>query len=215
MKKFTATTLFNVLLVFLTACAPLAMPSAQSTPVPTQIVVRQFSHYATVTYPEMVAQAGAIWVGKVAGIGPTLWNQDSGEMWDNGMQLHYVHIEVLQPIVENIKLEGTVRVTVLGASPLDGYADHDLQVGEQAVFFARATQLAWRGGTKPIIELLGNPADSYLKMDGSNRYSGALRLGPIELDDLISEIERLRAENPQPTAEPLASPTPVPLISTP
>lgn len=80
MKKFTATTLLNVFLVFLTACAPLTMPMAQPTPMPTQIVMVQFFDYITITYPQMVAQADAIWVGKVASIGPTQWNQDSCEM---------------------------------------------------------------------------------------------------------------------------------------
>jgi hypothetical protein len=146
----------------------------------------------------------------VSSISHTQWNQDNGQIWyeeDNSqpridvsspLQLHYIDFEVNQLITDKLGTGDVVHVTIIGTSPLDGDADHDLKIGDQVVVFAHSTELTWRNGTKSIIQLMGFPGNAYLKNNGKDDYSGRLRSKSISLVDLTGEIRKLRDTNVQP-----------------
>ena len=155
--------------------------------------VRQESPYLGLTREQMIDKAGIILVGKVTDISATSWNQDNGEPWYDqatgfGLQLHYVALDVVQPIVDTIGLGKQLTIVILGPSPLDGHSDDDLKVGDQAIFFAATTELAWREEQRrPIIELLTYPPDATFKLGDDNLYEG------ISLEEMINQIAQRRA----------------------
>lgn len=156
---------------------------------------------------EMMEQADAIFMGTVSGISPTRWNQDSGEPYpceplgDCPLELHYIEVQITRPLVDTIGLGETITLTVLGASPLDvSEAEHDLQVGDQALFFVRQTEVGWRGGeTRPAIMFMTAPGSSYFKYgdDGLYHYTGP-EPATYTLEELIAQIGSKRLLVPQP-----------------
>jgi hypothetical protein len=181
--------------------APRQEPEAAT---PSDVRVEQLSSYIRISREEMIDESDAIFLGKVVGISPTRWNQDSGEEWydsvsGSGLQLHTIEFEVLEPIVDTIGLGQPVTITVLGSSPLEGSADHDLKVDDQAVIFARAGEIAWRGGTmRPVWLLTGAPSDSHLILGDNGLYAGRWNEGPVSLEQLISRIAQRRDTLVQP-----------------
>lgn len=166
--------------------------------------------YVELRYDEMVSRADVIFVGRVSSISKTQWNQDSGEIWYDGpntqpgpdesspLQLHYIDFDVVEPIIDTVGLGKTVRVMVLGTSPFDGEADHDLKMGDQVIVFTRSTELTWREGKKPIIQLMGPPVNSYLKQEVGGSYSGRLWSQATSLDEMIRQIKDIRNTPVQP-----------------
>ena len=69
---------------------------------PETITVQQSVSYIAITDDQMIDSADFIFRGIVADISRTRWNQDSGEAWDDGVLLHEIRIDVLQPIVSTI-----------------------------------------------------------------------------------------------------------------
>jgi hypothetical protein len=104
-------TLVGALVVGLLAGVTLAFLQAriqeqeESTPPDTTIEIKQLYSYISLTREEMIDRAQIIFVGKVTSIPPTQWNQDSGEAWADGLMLHYIELEVLEPIVDTIGLD--------------------------------------------------------------------------------------------------------------
>lgn len=167
------------------------------------IVIDQQASYISLSREEMIEQADIIFLGRVVNISPTRWNQDSGEPWyDNvigsGLQLHYIEFEVLQPIVDTLGLKQQVTITALGASPLEGQADHSLQVGNEALVFAVETDLVWRDGTRPILELAGAPEDAHFIRGQDGLYYGRWTDRPVSLDELVGQIAQRRETLVQP-----------------
>lgn len=163
-------------------------------------VVQHFS-YIGLTDKETINQADAIFLGKIANISPTRWNQDSGELWDDGLLIHEIEFEVIQPIVDTVGLDNRATITMLGNSPLDENAGHDLdfKVGEQAVVFVRETDLAWReGGSRRILEFIGDPIDAYYRQRGNGLYQGRPGKAPVSLEELTARIEQERSTLQQP-----------------
>jgi hypothetical protein len=148
----------------------------------------------------MIDQAAIVFVGKVTSISPTQWNQDSGEAWADGLLLHYIELEVLEPIVDSIGLDKRVTITVLGNSPLDGQADHALKEGDQAVVFARQTELAWRNGRRSIFQLLGVPSDAHFILRDDGLYHGRWNEEPVSFEQLLNRIAQRRETLVQPHA---------------
>jgi len=136
---------------------------------PPNVTVGQEVLTVAYTREEMIDYAEVIFVGKVLSISPTFWNQDSGEYWYDdeskavspaSLQLHAIEFEVLRVIVDTLGIEKRVTIYVYGPSPLDGGTtledgitirqaeeeDYEMAVGDQVIFFAGQTELAWREG---------------------------------------------------------------------
>lgn len=108
--------------------------------------------------------------------------------------IHTVAIEVLRPLVAGGDKGEVVTVTVLGESSLTGAADHDLAIGDQAVFFVRHTDLAWREGrSRPIQQLVSAPLDSYYRQRSDGLFSRPGESEPVTLRDITTEIGQRRA----------------------
>lgn len=172
-----------------------------------KMIVVQDMSYVEVSRDEMIDSADAIFVGKVISISPTHWNQDNGEEWnddaiggDSGLQIHTIEVEIIRPIVDTIKLEKRITITVLGSSPIEGYADHNLKESAQAVFFVRQTELAWRGGeTRLVFEFIGAPVYSYYLRESDGMYhDGRPNAQALSLDGIIKLIAQRRADLIQP-----------------
>lgn len=161
---------------------------------PEKIVVEQDTLYVYLDKEQMIDDADLIFLGKVVDISPTHWNQDSGEEWRGGLLIHTVAIEVLRPLVAGVDKSDVVTVTVLGESSLTGAADHDLAIGDQAVFFVRHTDLAWREGrSRPIQQLVSAPLDSYYRQRSDGLFSRPGESEPVTLRDITTEIGQRRA----------------------
>lgn len=174
-----------------------------------QIKVVQEASYGLVTRENMYKQAQIIFVGEVTNISPSQWNQESGEYWDDegsdsaSFQIHQIDMQVINSIVDTIGLGDRATITVLGNSPLEGNAEHDLRVGDRAIIFAVQTELAWREGNRTVFEFVTVPALSHFVVEGN----GNLRLRPpnepstpidISLDQLIQDISQIRGASVQP-----------------
>jgi hypothetical protein len=105
--------------------------------------------YQALSFDQMATQAGAILAGRVTRISPTLWNQDSGEYWEevtvdaagletsNGALPYYeIELEVSDPIVDTLGLDAQIGagqpvvLTVIGMNPDE---DPDTAVGVAAM----------------------------------------------------------------------------------
>lgn len=172
--------------------------TAQPSP---EVEMKLSANYIEVTREQMIDQADLIALGEVTEISYTEWNQDSGLIWSTekrgseftvALPLHYVEFTIDRALVDRIGVDSRVTLTVLGNSPLqDPDADHDLVIGDRAVFFARQTQLAWReGGKRPIWQLVGAPIQAY-GLEGEDRQYHFARAGepPLSLDALTAQVE--------------------------
>lgn len=164
---------------------------------------------ATHTYyshDDMMKKADAIIVGEVTSISPARWNQESGEFWQDDWQTplpyYEVKINVTESLADKLKVGPEVAITIIGSSSTGtdsaskvqvGGEQLPLQIGEQAVFFVRSGQIAWRtegstSGVRDVVMLLNVPDYSYLLKQADGRY----RLqDPAEKEKLVS-IEELR-----------------------
>lgn len=177
--------------------------------------------YANVSIDEQIEVADVIFVGAVIHISETHWNQDSGEYWEEvvydeigdtryvGLPIYTIELLVKQPIVGNMQQNDSLIITVVGASPLeDNHESVDneyvLQDGDNVVMFARNSELAWREGTKPILQLMSAPEQSYFLQGDDGLYRTAqlnARNQPekaVSLDDLLTRIAQKRPTIVQP-----------------
>ncbi len=184
--------------------------------------------YAALTREEMIDQADLIFVGQVVHITPTRWNQDSGEYWDeeetpdldSALLYHEIELTVIRPVVDTLGVGEKVILTVLGNSPVGPQPEvpglrinsrpviiedsdspvHDLKVGDQAVVFAERREIAWRGGMRPALMLMGYPQDSYLVQgeDGLYHFWRPELEPPVSLETLIAQIAERRETLAQP-----------------
>lgn len=187
--------------LFLTACGA------------EQVQLFSEASYADVAIDEQIEQANIIFAGTVTNISKTLWNQDSGEYWEEvvkdegGETLHvalpYYTIELVvdQPIVNTQKGE-TLVVTVIGTSPLEeqqASSKYSLQVGSEVVIFLRRSEMAWRDGKRPILQLMSAPEKScFLRGDDGLYQTAHQNEGMTSLDKLMARIERRRAAQERP-----------------
>lgn len=165
---------------------------------PETIVVEQDTLYVYLDKDQIIDNADLIFLGKVLDISPTHWNQDNGEEWRGGLLIHTADIEVLRPLVAGVNKSDVITVTVLGESPLDGAADHDLALGDQAIFFVRHTDLAWReSGSRPIQQLVGTPLDSYYRQRTDGLFSRPADSEPVSMTELTAQIGQRREIVPE------------------
>ncbi|GAB4579156.1 MAG: hypothetical protein Fur0022_18940 [Anaerolineales bacterium] len=189
---------FLCILVLFSGCTPQNQGSGSTTTEQIQII--QSASYGEISLEQMYQEADFIFVGKIIQISSTQWNQDNGEYWNDetttgetALQVHTIEVEPIQSIVDNLGQEGTVKITILGSSPMDGsHADHDLKVGMQVMFFTQEREIAWRGGMKMIVGLMGAPSYSYFTLGEDGLYHGALLTQPISLQEVMEQISDLR-----------------------
>lgn len=164
--------------------------------------------YQAYSYEDRVQQADLIVAGTVKSVSNTHWNKDDGTYWEKpsedgstlyvALPIYTVEVEISQTFVSAEPLDKTVTLTVLGNSPLDENASHDgfkALAGSEVVVFARYTDLDWDDGSRPIVQLLGLPTESYLLKgsDGLYRLSQTdLASAGISLSDLEAQIADLR-----------------------
>jgi hypothetical protein len=159
----------------------------------------------------MIDGADLIVVGQVIAISDPVWNQDSGEYWDPAgdetrLPIHTVILKVSQYLF-GASDSDQIEVTVIGNSPsgpnvtdatgaeivIGGGAAHDLQAGQNGAFFLDYTELAWRGGMKPVLTFMGYPRHSYLLLGEDGLYHHGAPDGKIlSLDDLMKLINAKR-----------------------
>lgn len=196
----------SILAVIVAATFVMRAPSgaAQSTPLANdeqrpKLVLEDIEiDYGVDTDNNMIAYSHAIFVGRVEGFSRTRWNQDNGEYYQGGLPYHHVDVRVLRSLRDDMDLEETATITVLGASPLGddpsssvvyrATAEHDLHIGDQAVFFVVRRELAWRGGTRPITRLTNAPTYSYWKEQNGRYRSPNPDVVLLSLEDIAAKI---------------------------
>jgi hypothetical protein len=166
--------------------------------------------YEWLSTDQRIERAQAIVAGVVTTISPTSWNSDRGQPWEADfpageprmdlvipvpLQIHALQVEVMQSIVDQIGLGKTVAITVLGNSPLDGreYTAHDLQVGDRLILLLEQGDLAWQGGLKTVVRLIGEPNASYFKLGENELYINSLEATPLSLDEFTDRVEQVRS----------------------
>jgi len=197
-RKFMLTSLIVILGVavgFIASVGNRPVASMQHpSPEAVSVVIEQHSSYVLITREEMIQQADLIFVGKVKVISPTSWNQDNGEYWNNGLLIHTLEVEILRPIAGDTQwvTNKSMLLTILGNSPADGHSEHGLQTDNQAVFFVRETDLAWREGKRKVVMPLGMPTDFYFLLGTDGTYHGRFNEQATSLEKLIERISQHR-----------------------
>jgi hypothetical protein len=186
--------------VLFSACSPQdEIVESQTTE---EFTVIQEASYVAISLEALYIDSQLIVVAEVTDISSTSWNQDNGEFWDDegttgetAFQVHTVHVQINQAILNEISAGNTVELTVIGPSPTDNplAGDHDLMVGDQVMVFARQNEIAWRGGTKTVVYFVGPPFDSYFTLEEDGLFHGNLLDEPTSLQDLIDQIDAERS----------------------
>lgn len=176
--------------------------------------------YQSQTFPQMAVGANAILAGQVVAVGGTRWNQDDGSFWDRetadgqsdtALPYYEITLRVDDPIVDTttqgIAAGRDVVLTVVGMNPRDeeaiteqlgiGSGDHGpegLREGRRVVVFAQNTEMAWRDGTKPILQLMGHPEQAYFTTIADGRFESHAQEAPSgSLAALKDQVLALRA----------------------
>jgi hypothetical protein len=197
--------IFTLTLIAKLAEAPTKPSITELEPMPlalndlTELTVVQDFTYIKFSDTETIDRADAIFLGKVVSISPTRWNQDSGAPWNDGLLIHEIEFEVIRPIVDTIGLGEQATITMLGNSPLDGYAENNFEIGSQAVIFVRQTDLAWReGGSRPISQLVGDPVDAYYLQRNDGLYQGRPGKAAQSFNEIVNQVRQKRPTLVQP-----------------
>lgn len=173
--------------------------------------IEQHVSYVGFPYEQQIGYADIIFAGKLINISATRWNQDSGEYWEKTsldeaipLQYHTLTFEVSKIIIDKIGStnQNTIEITVLGISPLDGKADHELSLGDSVVVFAQKTNLAWRNNnqTMSVLEIVTSPSLAFFiqEKSGSGLYKGKvihdLGKGNFETVDIALPIQDLTTQ---------------------
>lgn len=198
MKGLVVVPLALVTIGLLGACA--FIPT-NTDPAGSAIQRTQSFSYVGMSTDQIIDEADAILIGKVTSISPSRWNQDSGEYWeddlDMALQYYEVTLEVIDAVVDEIGFGGKATLTVLGPSPADVLPGTDIseiqhvqagsipfQEGEKVLIFAEKRKIAWRGGPVERIVLVGGPQGKYTLTDDGR----ALNTCTSERDSMLSAL---------------------------
>ena len=200
-SKLSTAIWLSLMALFLTACGA------------EQAQLFSGASYADVAIDEQIEQADIMFAGTVTNISKTLWNQDSGEYWEEvvkdegGETLHialpYYTIELMvdQPII-NAQEGETLVVTVVGTNPLEEQradSKYSLRVGSKVVMFIRRSEMAWRDGKQPILQLMSAPEKSCFLCGNDGLYRTAhVNEKEVSLGELIARIAQKRPVVAQP-----------------
>ncbi len=210
MVLFTLLLILAFMAVGLGACTPVSRESDRLTPVDLTPVIHrsQSVSYREVPTNQVIDEAEAIFIGRVMAISPSRWNQDSGKYWEDEkaematLQYYEVTLEVEEFIVNDIGLGSPVVLTVLGPSPADNeFGIHgnapqraitghlSFQREERALLFVKYVPMAWRGGPKERLMLVGGPQGKYtITEDGQ-----ALNASSAKRNTTLTEIRKIIA----------------------
>jgi hypothetical protein len=208
LKQIISTVVFVLLIGFTTIVVIQTQFNSQTEKKPDDVQtveIIQESSYILLPTEQMIDESNAIVAGKVIKISPTQWNQDSGEFWEGDLaneqfplQLHYIELEIIKPIVDGIGLDSLVKITVLRSSPLDGTSEHNLKEGDQIVVFLADRELVWQGGMRKVVRLTNAPAYSYYVLDKDGLYHGLLLEMPLSFEQVVAQIAERRETLVQP-----------------
>lgn len=159
--------------------------------------------YVARPFDELVKKSDVIVVGKVVELTPSRWNQDNGEYWQDGFQYHLVRIEASQFIVDKIGAanQQVIEIMVGGMSAAEGNRDYSLKVGDEVIAFAGQVELAWKGGTKSMLEISTTPSAAFfVRLNPSGNFVGVVvnKFGQsqksMSLPEWIAKIEETLKE---------------------
>ena len=171
------------------------------------IRVESYVDYVALPFDQLVKESDVIVVGKVVELTPLRWNQDNGEYWANGFQYHLVRIEASQFIVDKIGAanQQVVEIMVGGMSIAEGNGDYSLKVGDEVIAFAEQVDLAWKGGTKSMLEISTAPSAAFFRrLNPSGNFVGVIvnkawqSQKSMSLSEWIAKIEETLEETPSP-----------------
>lgn len=158
-------------------------PSLQSRSIKTTGNGRIMVHfeYEDLNTEESIKAATHVVHGIITDVSSTQWNQDSGEYWEDlssdettrftALPYFRVTLSEASDLVEDRSpLARDLTITVLGFSPLDIEDGSDLQVGSELIALVRHTNLVWRTGKRPIVEFVGDPAQSHFYKEQDGRF---------------------------------------------
>jgi hypothetical protein len=162
--------------------------------------------YQNMRAVEAVKAASHVIQGVIAEISPTKWNQDSNEYWEDLSEdetTRYTALPYFTVTLSEVSdlagyrspLARDVTITVLGFSPLDVEDEHGFQIGNELIALVRHTKLAWRDGKRPIIQLVGEPSQSYFHRDRDGQFYRASdrthQEKGLDLDELQNWVRRI------------------------
>ena len=149
-----------------------------------------------VEYPieTMMTEADIIFLGRVAEVSETSWNQENGRYWDGGLPYHNLTFAVLQSIAGDA--QDDVSLTVIGNAQLDTDAvlesDYTLQIGDEVIVFARDTEFTWREPERvSAVMFIGSPETSVLSSGEDGLYH-SINGDVYALDDFIEQVNQKR-----------------------
>jgi len=134
------------------------------------------------------------------------------ETIDAALPYYEIELAVSESIVDALGLDARIGagqpvvLTVIGMSPdedpdtasaeamtvADGKSR--LRVGDAVVAFAEPARMAWRDGSRPILALMGEPEQAYVRIGGSGAVDGeAMATALLSLDQVKDQIMAARA----------------------
>ncbi|NUM47132.1 MAG: hypothetical protein HUU38_20730 [Anaerolineales bacterium] len=173
-----------------------------SAPIANIPLVETEGDYVIFPLDYMIDISNAIFIGKVINISPTRWNQDSGEFWIGSspeqvaLQLHNLELDMVQPIVDTLGLSKQVQVIVPTVGDFDANERTVyMKEGDQVLFFALRTEIAWRDGMQTVLRQTNAPLYSYFTLGKDGFYHGLSVDGQVSFsqEDLIKKIAERRA----------------------
>lgn len=165
--------------------------------------------YMSLPLPIRINESSSIFTGVITSISPTLWNQDSGEYWEDTSQdgtTRYVAlpyftlgISSTTPLFGKIPVINRSFVTILGKSPSEcnQVLASSLKIGNKVIVFTRMTELAWRyEQKKQILGLIADPTQSILIQGNDGLFhetyqSDAPEATGISLEHLQQQIAEI------------------------
>lgn len=188
---------------------------------PDALMLSSETTYEAQSLDAMIQSAGGIVVGEIVDVSATRWNQDDGTFWedvtvdargretsDSALPYYEITIAPRRTLVDAFDLAATggpVVATVIGMSPVGGGSTRTAQgeamieggagqgpaVGQTMVAFVRRTEMAWRDGSRPIVQLMGDPGQS-LAQGGADAFDVAATGDVLDLAGLEARVAAVR-----------------------
>ncbi len=169
------------------------------------------SSYPLLSFEEVIDLSDAIVLGRILDISSTMWNQDSGEFWDDrsseisALPYYQIFLEVIDPISDTLSIPEKFVVTEIGISPVDNqFGSEDTgskiqfrtsegfeQIGDVGIVFLKKADIAWRDGSIGVLSYTTDPVKSFLPSSSeglfNTKQNGDEWLSYEEIIGLISQ----------------------------